>query len=49
MEKKVACAFCEGSGIRTVPNGPHDFDKDYCFCEIGAALEKSEEVKNDGI
>jgi len=33
------CKFCENTGIQFKPNGLDDFDKEYCTCEKGAALE----------
>ena len=40
FERKARCKVCEGTGIRIIPNGPDDIDKDYCTCEAGHLLEE---------
>lgn len=31
------CEICDDTGVRNVPNGPDDFDEEFCTCEAGEA------------
>lgn len=36
--KSMECASCGNSGVRYVPNGPDDFDIEFCSCREGDKL-----------
>lgn len=27
------CPYCHGTGIRCIPNGPDDYDREVCDCQ----------------
>jgi len=47
-ETGVKCEKCNDTGVKLIPNGPDDFDKDWCDCPAGiAAQQLSDELDND--
>jgi hypothetical protein len=47
-EELEDCSKCNNTGVVKVPNGPDDFDEEWCDCRYGkAAQELSDELDHD--
>lgn len=40
MKPDKDCRYCDGTGVRYVPNGPDDFEKEVCECTEQADISQ---------